>query len=93
MLSTAYDARGIEQLSYRLQTSQLLNCCVESIGDCLHLKQEETSATTVYEGFSSLSSAFYLVKCYTCSVVTEDMVCLNICSKSFSLTKKCESST
>lgn len=79
--------------SIRLQPSQLLNCCVESIGNWLHLKQEETSTTAVYEGFSSISSAFYLVKCYTRSVVTEDMGCLNICSKSFSLTKKCESST
>lgn len=87
LLSTAYDASGIELLKDRLQPSQPLTCCVESIDGWLHLKQEETNTIPVYGGFSYLSSAFYLVKCYTYSVVTEDMVCLNICSQSFSLTK------
>lgn len=41
----------------------------------------------MYEGFSYLNSSFYLVKCYTYSVVTEDMMYLNIYYKSFSLTK------
>lgn len=41
----------------------------------------------MYEGFSYLNSSFYLVKCYTYSVVTEDMIYLNIYYKSFSLTK------
>lgn len=69
----------------------LLNCCVESIDDWLLSKKKRPILAQCMKVSHTSIPAFYLVKCYTYSVVTEDMVYLNIYYKSFSLTKKCES--
>lgn len=65
----------------------LLNCCVESIDDWLSSKKKRPILAQWMKVSHTQIPGFYLVKCYSYSVVTENMVCLNIYYKSFSLTK------